>query len=187
MTPPAPSEPSSTRPLLVVFFTVFLDLLGFGLILPLQPLLAERLGASALEVGALMTTYSAMQLLFAPLWGRLSDRVGRRPVLLVSILGSVGSMVIFANATALPWLFAARTFAGIFNANLGTAQAYVADVTTPETRARGMGFMGMAFGLGFVLGPWLGGILSRGGWSTPAWVSAGLALANFLLALAFLP
>src|SRR5690349_13615873 len=128
--------------LAVLFFTVFLDLLGFGMIVPLQPLLAKRLGASGLEVGLLMAAYSGMQLVFAPVWGRLSDRVGRRPVLLASIAGSSVSMLVFAAAQSLPVLFVARLLGGTCAANIATAQAYVADVTTPERRAHGMGLIG---------------------------------------------
>lgn len=179
--------PFPMRPLLVVAFTIFLDLLGFGLILPLQPLLAEKLGATGLGVGLLMTSYSAMQLVFAPVWGRISDRVGRKPVLLVSIAGSAASMLVFAMADSLPWLFAARAFAGLCNANLSTAQACVADLTAPTQRARGMGLVGMAFGMGFVLGPATGGALAGFGWRTPAFFAAGLAVLNLILAAFVLP
>jgi multidrug resistance protein len=174
-------------PLAVLGLTVFLDLLGFGLIIPLQPLFAEHLGASGLEVGLLMTTYSAMQFVFAPVWGRISDRIGRRPVLLVSIGASVLAMLLFAAAHQLWILFAARTFAGIANANLGTAQAYIADVTPPEKRARGMGMIGAAFGMGFVLGPAFGGLLFHFGWSAPALGAAALSLVNLVLAFFLLP
>jgi DHA1 family tetracycline resistance protein-like MFS transporter len=174
-------------PLAVLFLTVFLDLLGFGLIIPLQPLFAEHLGASGLEVGLLMTSYSAMQFVFAPVWGRISDRVGRRPVLLVSIAASVLAMLLFASARELWVLFVARTFAGIANANLGTAQAYIADVTPPEKRARGMGMIGAAFGMGFVLGPALGGLLAHFGWTAPALGAAALSFVNLVLAWFLLP
>src|SRR5262249_25727882 len=139
--------------LFVVFFTVFLDLLGFGLVLPLLPAFARQYGASGGTVGLLFASYSAMQFFFAPVWGRVSDRVGRRPVLMLSITGSVASYLIFAFAPSLAWLFVSRLLAGVMAANLSTAQAYVADVTAPDERAKGMGMVGAAFGLGFVLGP----------------------------------
>jgi DHA1 family tetracycline resistance protein-like MFS transporter len=173
--------------LAVLFFTVFLDLLGFGMIVPLQPLLAQRLGASGLEVGLLMAAYSGMQLVFAPLWGRLSDRVGRRPVLLVSIAGSSVSMLVFAAAQSLPVLFAARLLGGLCAANIATAQAYVADVTTPDQRARGMGVIGAALGMGFVIGPAAGGALSHLGWSAPAFAAAAMSALDLVLAAFLLP
>jgi DHA1 family tetracycline resistance protein-like MFS transporter len=136
-------------PITIVFVTVFIDLLGFGIIIPLMPFYAETFGATALTVGLLMTSFSLMQFLFAPFWGRLSDRIGRRPVILIGLLGSALSYLLFGLATSLTLLFAARLAAGIAGANIPTAQAYMADITTPENRARGMGLVGAAFGLGF--------------------------------------
>ena len=152
-------------PLAAVFMTVVVDLVGFGIVIPLLPLYAAQFGASGLQVGLLMTIYSAAQLVAAPLWGRLSDRVGRRPVLLVSLLGSTISYAIAALAGSLWLLFLARLLGGFSGGNLSAAQAYVADVTTPEERARGMGLLGAAFGIGFVIGPAIGGALvSFGQW-----------------------
>ena len=132
-----------------------MDLIGFGLIIPLISLYGKKFGAGALELGLLGASYSLMQFFFAPVWGRLSDKVGRRPILLMSLAGSTLSYLGFAYAGNFWWLVATRCFAGAFAANISTAQAFVADVTTPENRAKGMGMIGAAFGLGFILGPGL--------------------------------
>ena len=174
-------------PLLVIFLTVFIDLLGFGIIIPLLPFYAEHFGASALMVGLLSTSFSVAQFLFAPFWGRLSDRIGRRPVILLGLLGSAVSYALFAVATSLAALFVARTLAGVAGANIPTAQAFIADTTTAETRARGMGIIGAAFGLGFIFGPAIGGFLSHWGYAAPAWFASALSLANFGAALVLLP
>src|SRR6185436_184196 len=153
---------------LVVFLTVFIDLIGFGIVLPLLPIYARNFHATGLIIGAIMASYSLMQFLFAPSWGRLSDRIGRRPVLLVSTAGATVSYVLFAigsgfsGALALWVLLASRVFAGICGANITVAQAYIADITPPEQRSKKMGLIGMAFGFGFIFGPALGGI-SLGG------------------------
>jgi MFS family permease len=176
-------------PLLVVFLTVFIDLLGFGMIVPL---LAEyghhQLGATSLMAGALVGVYSLMQFLFAPVWGALSDRVGRKPVLAWTLAGNALAYGLYAVASSLPLLFVSRALSGFFAANISTAQAYVADVTTPENRARGMGLIGMAFGLGFVLGPWIGGELgdALGGWA-PGAAAALLSATASTLAFVRLP
>jgi len=177
----------SRSPLLVIFFTIFLDLLGFGLVIPLLPFFATELGATGFQVGVVMTAYSGMQFLFAPMWGRLSDRIGRRPVLLISIAGNVAAMLLFAFSTNLVVFFLARAFAGMSNANIGTAQAYIADITPPEERTKGMGLIGAAFGLGFVLGPAVGGVLASHSHAAPALVAAGLSLLNLVLAWFNLP
>jgi multidrug resistance protein len=174
-------------PLVIIFLTVFIDLLGFGIIIPLLPFYAEHFGATAFMVGLLATSFSLMQFLFAPFWGRLSDRVGRRPVILIGLMGSAVSYALFALATSLPLLFLARALAGIAGANIATAQAFIADTTTSEDRARGMGLIGAAFGLGFIFGPAIGGFLSHWGYATPAWFASALSLANFLAALILLP
>ena len=174
-------------PLIVIFVTVFIDLLGFGIIIPLLPFYAQTFGASALVIGLLSTSFSLMQFLFAPVWGRLSDVVGRRPIILAGLLGSAVSYLAFGLAASLPMLFAARILAGIAGANISTAQAFIADSTTPENRAKGMGLIGAAFGLGFIFGPAIGGFLSRWGYSAPAFFAATLSLANFSAALLFLP
>jgi MFS transporter, DHA1 family, tetracycline resistance protein len=175
-----------------LFFTVFLDLLGFGLVVPFLPGVARNLGASDLVATLVAASFSAMQFLFIPLWGRLSDRVGRRPVLLWSIAASAIGMTILGLAHTLPLLFVARIFSGIATANIAVAQAYIADVTTPQTRAKGMGLIGMGFGLGFIIGPFVGGILGhyevlgqQG--SLAAFAAAGLSVINFVLAWRTLP
>ena len=177
----------SASPIVVVFVTVFIDLLGFGIVIPLLPFYAERFGATAFTVGMLATSFSLMQFIFAPLWGRLSDRVGRRPIILLGLLGSCLSYLAFGMANTLTALFAARIFAGIAGANIPTAQAVVADLTTPENRAKGMGIIGAAFGLGFIFGPAIGGFLSRYGYSMPAFFASGLSLLNFAAAWFLLP
>ena len=183
-----------TASLGTLFLTVFLDLLGFGLVIPFLPGLARDLGASDFVATLPGAVYSLMQFLFIPVWGRLSDRVGRRPVLLWSIAASAVGMAILGFGSSLAWLFVARIWSGIATANIAVAQAYIADVTTPETRARGMGMIGMAFGFGFIFGPAMGGILSRypvpglaqvG--ALPALVASALSTLNLLLALRTLP
>ena len=146
--------------LVVLFLTVFIDLIGFGMVIPFLSYYAREYGASGIAVGAVVGIYSIMQFFFAPIWGRLSDRVGRRPVMLVSLVASTSGYLLFAFSRSLTLLFASRVIAGIGGANIGTAQAYIADSTTPEQRARGMGLIGAAFGMGFVLGPPLSGVLS---------------------------
>lgn len=178
---------SSRSPLFIVLFTIFLDLLGFGIVIPLLPFFAKDLGANAIEVGLLMTAYSGMQFLFSPLWGRLSDRVGRRPILLISISANVVAMLLFAASSTLTLFFLARSFAGMANANIGTAQAYVADIMPGEERAKGMGLVGAAIGMGFVLGPAIGGLLAPLGNAAPALAAAGLSAINLVFASLFLP
>ena len=174
-------------PLIIVFVTVFIDLLGFGIIIPLLPFYAQTFGATAFTVGLLSTSFSLMQFIFAPIWGRISDRVGRRPIILLGLLGSCLSYLGFGLANTLTALFAARIFAGIAGANIPTAQAVVADLTTPENRAKGMGLVGAAFGLGFIFGPAIGGFLSRYGYAAPAYFASGVSLANFVAAWFLLP
>ena len=168
--------------LAVIFLTVFLDLVGFGIIIPLSPYLAREFGASAYEVGMLMAVYSAMQFLFSPFWGGLSDRLGRRPILLVSIAGTALAHTLFYFAHDLWLLFLARTLAGIFGANISTAMAYIADVTSEKDRSKNMGLIGAAFGLGFVLGPAIAGMLTGFGENFPALAAAFLSLVNFVMA-----
>jgi MFS transporter, DHA1 family, tetracycline resistance protein len=163
-----------------LFLIVFVDLIGFGLVIPLLPFYALRFGALPQEVTVLLAVYSLMQLFTAPLWGRLSDRVGRRPVLMVSMAASVLAYLWIGSASALWMLFAARALAGACAGNIAAAQAYIADVTKPEERAKGMGLIGAAFGLGFIIGPALGGLLAgndpvTADIQTPAWVAAGLS------------
>jgi MFS transporter, DHA1 family, tetracycline resistance protein len=163
-----------------LFLIVVVDLVGFGLVIPLLPFYAVRFAASPQQVTALVAIYSLTQLLTAPLWGRLSDRIGRRPVLLLSLIAFAFAYLWLGAATALWMLFAARAFAGACAGNIAAAQAYIADVTEPEERARGMGLIGAAFGLGFMIGPALGGLLAgtdplTADLETPAWVAAGLS------------
>lgn len=174
-------------PLAVLFLTVTLDLIGFGMVVPLMPLYAERLGASGAAIAWLLASYSLMQFVFAPLWGRLSDRVGRRPVLLVSIAGHAASLLGFALSHGYTGLLVSRLVAGACTANLSVASAYVADSTDGPGRARGMGLIGAAFGLGFVIGPFFAGELSAFGPAVPAFVAAALAAVNWGLAAALLP
>jgi DHA1 family tetracycline resistance protein-like MFS transporter len=174
-------------PLAVIFVTVFIDLVGFGIVIPLLPFYASRFGASPFAIGVLFASYSLMQLVFSPVLGRLSDRHGRRPVLLVSLLGTALGFLILGFADTLFLLFVGRIIDGISGANISTAQAYVADVTTPENRAKGMGLVGAAFGLGFIFGPAIGGTLSLWGKSVPFFFAGGLALANAALLYFALP
>lgn len=166
---------SSRAPLLVIFITVFIDLLGFGIVLPLLPRYAEHFRVGGGTIGLLMASFSAMQFLFAPAWGRISDRVGRRPILILGLAGSACFYSLFGYATSLgsegellglgvvPWLFICRIGAGIAGATIPTAQAYIADVTGPQERARGMALIGAAFGIGFTFGPLLGAPFVPGG------------------------
>jgi DHA1 family tetracycline resistance protein-like MFS transporter len=180
------SEARRRSSLGVIFLTVFLDLLGFGIVVPILPLYAERLHATNFDIMVLMSIYSVMQFLFAPVWGRMSDRIGRRPILLLSIFGSAGSQLGYALAPAFWGLVVARGFAGVCGANISAAQAYIADVTDEKSRAAGMGMMGAAMGLGFIFGPAIGGYLSSFSERLPFFVAAGLATANFLSALVIL-
>lgn len=178
--------------MLVIFLTVLIDLIGFGIIIPLSPYLATHFGADALDVGLLMAVYSGAQFLFAPFWGQLSDRIGRRPIILVSLLGGGLSYILFAFATQLWVLYVARALAGFFGANISTAFAYMADITSEKDRSKGMGLIGAAFGLGFVIGPFLGGFfgevgkylgdLPPFGESFAAIVAAVICLGNFVAA-----
>ncbi len=179
--------------LLVLFLTVFVDLIGFGMVIPFLSFYAREYGASGLEVGAVVGIYSIMQFFFAPVWGRLSDRIGRRPVLLISLAASTSGYLLFAFSRSLTVLFVSRLIAGAGGANIGTAQAYIADTTAPENRAKGMGLIGAAFGLGFILGPPLSGILAAVGTSRglhgnllPGLAAASLSFTAFVLALSVL-
>ncbi|MBI2339628.1 MAG: MFS transporter [Deltaproteobacteria bacterium] len=171
------------NPLISIFLVVFIDLVGFGIVIPILPYYAKSFGAQATTLGWLMMCYSGMQFLFSPFWGSLSDRIGRRPVILTCLVGISASMALLGFAKSLVWLFAARLLAGFFGANISTAAAYIADITKPEDRAKGMGMIGAAFGLGFLFGPALGGILSRWGYGAAGYAAGVLALLNFLFAL----
>src|SRR5688572_18533482 len=179
--------------LLIIFLTVFIDLIGFGIVMPLLPIYSKQFGATGWMNGAIVGSFSLMQFIFAPWWGRLSDRVGRRPVLLVSNFGSAVAYAMFGYAstfqgqTALWLLLVSRIFAGICGANLSVASAYIADVSPPEKRSKSMGLIGMAFGLGFILGPALGSFSVKYlGHSGPGWVAGAICFVNFLFTAAFL-
>ncbi len=180
--------------LLVVFLTVFIDLIGFGIVVPLVPIYSRHYGASGFVIGAIIASFSAMQFIFSPIWGKLSDRHGRRPILLISTAGAALSYVLFAigsgfenHAAALAALLVSRVFAGACGGNITVAQAYIADITPPENRSKRMGLIGMAFGLGFIFGPAISGIaLNFGGATAPGWAAAALCAANFLLAFSIL-
>ena len=191
--------------LLTIFLIVFIDLLGFSLILPLLPYYAESYGATPTVVGLLVASYAAAQLFGAPLLGRLSDRFGRRPVLLLSVAGTSAGFLLLgfadplgrwlaglvapnaANAFIIGLLFLSRILDGLTGGNITVAQAYITDVTDEQNRAKGLGLIGAAFGLGFIIGPAAGGALSRFGYNLPAFVAAGVSLINFLMILTLLP
>jgi MFS family permease len=173
---------------LVIFLSVFIDLIGFGIVLPLLPGYAEEFGAKSFVIGAIIASFSLMQFLFAPVWGRWSDHIGRRPVMLIGNLGAAGSYVLFAyasglhGATALWWILASRVFAGISGANISVASAYIADISPPEKRSAGMALIGIAFGVGFIIGPAVGAFTAGFfGKSGPGWVAAAFCAANFIL------
>ena len=177
----------SRSPLAIIFITVLIDLIGFGIVIPVLPLYAERFGASPTVIGLLLGVFSAMQFIFSPFLGRLSDRVGRRPVLLVSLIGTSIGFLVMGLAETLWLLFVARIIDGISGANISTAQAYIADVTPPEERSRSMGLIGAAFGLGFIVGPALGGALSNLSLAAPFYFAAALAACNAVALYFFLP
>lgn len=174
-------------PLVIIFVTVFIDLVGFGIVIPILPLYAERMHASPAVIGLLLAVYSAMQFIFAPILGKLSDRVGRRPVLLASIVGTSIGFLIMGLAGSLWLLFVARIIDGITGGNISTAQAYIADVTPPEKRSSGMGLIGAAFGLGFIFGPAIGGVLSHISLGAPFIFAAALAACNAVAIYFLLP
>ncbi len=182
--------------MIFIFLTVFIYLLGFGIIIPITPILSRDLGATAAEAGLLMSVYSLMQFIFSPFWGKLSDRIGRRPILLFCMLCEGFCYLIFAFARNLEVLFIARGLAGFFGASISTASAYISDITPAHERSKGMAVIGVAFGLGFVFGPAIGGLLSIWGQSispekffdttfTSIWVSV-ICFANFLFGYFFL-
>ena len=171
----------------IIFLTVFIDLIGFGIVIPILPLYALHFHATETVNGLLVGIYSAMQFLFAPVLGRISDRVGRRPVLLVSLMGTCIGFAVMGFAGSLLWLFIARIVDGISGGNISTAQAYIADITSPEERSKAMGLIGAAFGLGFIVGPAIGGLLSGISISAPFLFASGLALLNAVLVFIRLP
>ncbi len=187
-------------PLVIIFITIFIDLVGFGIVIPVLPLYAERYHASETVIGLMLASYSMMQFVFAPILGRLSDRVGRRPVLLVSLLGTSLGFLLMGFAHRIPfgvalfglspvvvWLFLARIIDGISGGNISTAQAYIADVTPPDERAKRFGLIGAAFGIGFIVGPTVGGLLGTISLRAPFWGAALLSLANAAYGFFILP
>lgn len=174
-------------PLFLMALTIFIDFTGFGLIIPLLPFWAEHLGAGPIEVGLILTIYALAQFIFTPILGTLSDRYGRRPVIITSLCIEVIAFALTALASSLPFLLLARLIGGLGASNIGSAQAVVSDVTPPEGRAKGMGLIGAAIGLGFVVGPALGGGLATLGTTAPFWVAMGVAIVNTLLVISLLP
>jgi multidrug resistance protein len=185
--PVAAAGRSTASAKLVLFLTVFIDLLGFGIVIPFLPMFAGRLGVTAFGVGVILAIYSVMQLLCAPVLGRISDRIGRRPIIMLGLLGSSVGYLIYGFATSFAWLFFSRAVHGTCAATVSTAQAYVADTTDESNRAHGMGMIGAAFGLGFVLGPAIGGLLGHSDLRIPGYFASALALANFFFAALALP
>ncbi|MEI6915525.1 MAG: MFS transporter, partial [Armatimonadota bacterium] len=172
----------------IIFLTIFIDLLGFGMILPLLPVWAEKFTSSESVIIGLSAAYSLSQFVFAPILGRLSDRIGRRPIILISLLGGGFSFLAMAFSPSILYLYIARTIQGLFTAGgLASAPALIADVTTGEERAKGMGVIGAAFGLGFIFGPWFGGELGKISPALPFYAAAGLCALNFVWAYVKLP
>ncbi len=176
------------RQLSLLFLAIFIDLVGFGMVIPILPFAAERFGADGFMLGIFVASFSLMQFLFSPIWGTLSDKIGRRPVILTGLLGGSVSFLVFGLSQNLELLFISRILSGIFTAaTLPTVQAYIADLTEEKDRARGFGFINMAFGLGFIFGPAIGGLLSSNGFLFPALVASALSFVNFIGALIWLP
>lgn len=188
MKPEAPKEKFLTKPLIIIFVTIFIDLVGFGVAIPVLPEYAKNeFGASPFVIGWLIASYSIMQFISTPFLGQLSDKYGRRPILFISLLGTSTAALITGLASTLPLLFFGRIFDGITGGNISTAQAYIADITTRENRAKGMGLIGAAFGLGFIFGPAIGGILSKFGTHVPFFFVSALAFTNACLLYFILP
>ena len=177
----------NNKRLFSIILVVFIDLLGFSLILPLLPYYAETFKASQTVTGILIASYALMQLIGAPILGRLSDRFGRRPVLLVSVFGTFLGFLLLGFANALWMLFASRILDGLTGGNLSVAQAYISDVTDEKSRSKGLGMIGAAFGLGFIIGPVTGGLLSQWGYAVPALTAAAISFINLILIYAWLP
>lgn len=177
---PSTMKPTNNRQMMTIFLVVFIDLLGFGIILPLLPYIAEKYSATPVIIGLLSGSYSLFQFIAGPILGRLSDRYGRKKLLIISQLGSMAGYVLLALAGSLPLLFLSRIIDGITGGNISIAQAYMADVTDKKTRAKGMGLLGAAFGLGFMFGPAIGGYLSQWGFGVPALFAASISLLSTL-------
>lgn len=181
------ASPNGRHALLILFLTVFIDLLGFGIVIPFLPLFAAQMHVHAAGIGLVLASYSLMQFLLAPVLGRLSDRIGRRPIIMLGLLGSALGYLLYGFATTLAGLLLSRVVHGGCAATISTAQAYVADTTAPSKRAHAMGMIGAAFGLGFVLGPAVGGLLGHYGLRVPVFCAAALSFANFCFAAWKLP
>jgi DHA1 family tetracycline resistance protein-like MFS transporter len=176
-----------SRPLFVLFVTILVNLIGFGIIIPLLPFYAQEFGASPVTIGLLFASFSLAQLIAAPILGEWSDRWGRRPVLILSLIGTAVSFTMLALATSLAMLFAARIVDGLSGGNITTARAYIADVSTEQDRAKAYGFLGAAFGLGFIIGPALGGAFSHISYTAPIWVAVAVTIAATVMAWLWLP
>jgi DHA1 family tetracycline resistance protein-like MFS transporter len=174
-------------PLLIIFLTILVNLIGFGIIIPLLPFYAETFGASPMTIGLLFATFSIAQLVASPVLGSWSDKWGRRPVLIFSLIGTVVSFVMLATAQSLPMLFAARIVDGLSGGNITTARAYIGDISTDENRAKMFGVLGAAFGLGFIIGPALGGLFAHISYTAPIWAAAAITVVATLLAWLWLP
>jgi len=175
-------------PLFILLLTVMLDLIGFGIVLPLLPTYAKDLGANPFMIGLIAAIFSIMQFVFSPLWGKLSDRIGRRPVMLFSIFITGVSYLVFSQTTTIALLIFSRGLSGIGSANIAAAQAYITDVTDSKSRSGAMGMIGAAFGIGFIIGPLIGGLLKHNyGIPMVGYVSAGLIFFDFILAVFLLP
>jgi DHA1 family tetracycline resistance protein-like MFS transporter len=183
----APPAEKRRAALIVLFLTVFIDLLGFGIVVPFLPMFAERMHVGAFGIGLVLSIYSLTQFLCAPVLGRISDHVGRRPIIMLGLLGSAVGYAIYGFAASFAWLLFSRAIHGACAATVSTAQAYVADTTDESNRAQGMGMIGAAFGLGFVLGPAIGGLLGRTSLRTPVFFAAALTFANLIFAAMRLP
>jgi len=172
----------------IIFLIIFIDLIGFGIVLPMLPLYAEHFGAKGLMIGLIVSSFSIMQVIFSPFWGRLADRIGRRPVILISVGAGTLSYLLFAYGSSLSgnialfFILLSRIFAGACGGNVNVTQAYIADITPPKTRSAGMGLVGMAFSLGLICGPAIGAISARWGLTAPAIVATSLSFCSFLLA-----
>jgi multidrug resistance protein len=172
----------------IIFLTIFIDLVGFGIVIPVLPRYAEHFGASPWQIGWLVGIFSLAQFICSPLWGQLSDRIGRKPVLIISTIGTALGFFMMGWANTLLILFVARLIDGISGGNIGTAQAYIADISAPEERSKRMGLIGAAFGLGFIFGPAIGGwTATHYGWGAPMLVAAVMAVVNAILVMAILP
>ena len=176
------STQTDRNPVFILLAVIVVDLIGFGVAIPVLPYLAKDQQASGAVLGLLLASYAAMQYFFAPIWGRLSDRIGRRPVILITIAGTSACLLMLGLSNSIELMFVARILGGVFGANISVATAYIGDVTEAEERTRYMGLVGASFGIGFTLGPLIGGGLSVFGHGVPMIFAAGLAATNFVFA-----